>query len=279
MSSLPARVRLLLRWGLWPAAVQAAIDAGIRDENRLTNMIFFQAHPERGGRPIGRGEAGAGELIREWLGYRDVFVRPLLRARSAPARPSPPRPVPPATPTPTIGAGGAGGFVPVAVESPGGGRIRDKRDPAPTDLATVPGHSCRGASKGSVRLHRLAARAWRAMVDAARADGIAHPLLLATSGYRSSSHQRRLWERALAKYGSPQVARRWVAPPGSSAHQSGRAIDLLLGVGSSLCNSSRNVANLRRTDAYRWLAANARRYGFYPYEREPWHWEYNPPAR
>jgi D-alanyl-D-alanine carboxypeptidase len=159
-------------------------------------------------------------------------------------------------------------FSPVAVESPGGGRVKDKRDPAAGDVVTV-----RGLSR-PIPLHRLAAQAWSRLVEAARADGIAEPLLLPVSGYRSGAHQERLWRRALARYGSPEVARRWVAPPGSSAHQSGRAIDFHLGGR----NDSANIARLRQTPAYRWLAANARRFGFYPYEQEPWHWEYNPPG-
>src|SRR5262249_8028697 len=100
------------------------------------------------------------------------------------------------------------------------------------------------------------------------------PLLQLTSGFRDPAHQARLWAAALQKYGSPEEARKWVAPPGGSTHQSGRAVDLYLG-GK---NSSANVANLRTLPAYRWLVANAGRFGFYPYEREPWHWEYNPPA-
>ncbi len=162
----------------------------------------------------------------------------------------------------------ASAFRPTPVESPGGGRVRDKRDPAPSDIMRVHGKN------GAVPLHRLAAQAWAAMLCAARADGIAAPLLLIVSGYRSSRHQARLWAKARAKYGSPEEARKWVAPPGSSAHQSGRAVDLYLGTS----NDSRNVAALRRTPAYLWLVANAQRFGFYPYEREPWHWEYNPPA-
>lgn len=160
-------------------------------------------------------------------------------------------------------------FHPVAVESPGGGRVRDKRDPAPRDRVTVQG------ANGPVVLHRLAAEAWAAMVSAARADSIAAPLLLPISGYRSSQRQAQLWRTALARYGSPDAARKWVAPPGSSAHQSGRAIDFHLGAR----NDSANVGALRRTPAYRWLVANAQRFGFYPYESEPWHWEYNPPAQ
>ena len=41
---------------------------------------------------------------------------------------------------------------------------------------------------------------------------------------------------------------------------------------------SENVANLRKLKAYHWMVKNASRFGFYPYEAEPWHWEYNPPA-
>ena len=29
---------------------------------------------------------------------------------------------------------------------------------------------------------------------------------------------------------------------------------------------------------YKWLQINAELFGFYPYTREPWHWEYNPPS-
>lgn len=159
-------------------------------------------------------------------------------------------------------------FVPVAAESPGGGRIRDKHDPPAGDLVTV-----RGLNK-DVRLHRLAAQAWTAMVDAARADGIASPLLSPVSGYRSSALQAQLWKRAQDRYGSDEEARKWVAPPGTSAHESGRAIDLHLGTATD----SRNVARQRQSRAHAWLVANAERFGFYPYDHEPWHWEYNPPA-
>lgn len=162
-------------------------------------------------------------------------------------------------------------FQPVPVESPGGGRIQDKRDPNPTDVVQVP-----RVSGGNIPLHRLAARALEAMQRAARAEGIAAPLLLPTSGYRSSAQQAKLWKDALAKAGGDaKEARKWVAPPGGSAHQSGRAVDLYLG----LQNAKENVAALRKTAAWQWLQPNAVRFGFYPYGAEPWHWEYNPPAQ
>jgi hypothetical protein len=160
-------------------------------------------------------------------------------------------------------------FRPIGVEIPGGGRIRDKRAPRSTDIVTVV-----GVGGKRVPLHRLAALAWRALVYAARRDGIREPLLLPVSGYRDPEYQKSLWLAALRKYGTPERARQWVAPPGASAHQTGRAIDFYLGGR----NSSSNVGRLRRLPAYRWLATNAFRFGFYPYVREPWHWEYNPLA-
>ncbi len=182
-------------------------------------------------------------------------------ARSTPWFSSRTQPVVP-TPSPS-------GFRPLPVETPGGGRIQDKRAPAAADLVTVT-----GVGGKRIQLHRLAADAWRAMVSAARVAGISEPLLLPTSGYRSPEYQQQLWDEALARYGSPEAARKWVAPPGSSAHQSGRAMDLYLG-GK---NDSGNVNSLRTLAAYKWLVANAQRFGFYPYGAEPWHWEYNPPA-
>src|SRR5215213_1347675 len=160
-------------------------------------------------------------------------------------------------------------FVPAPVENPGGGRIKNKQPPDRAEVVSV-----RGVGQRQIPLHRLAATALQALIDAARADGLAEPLLRPVSGFRDPARQAQLWQRALAKYGSPQEARKWVAPPGGSAHQSGRAIDFYLGGR----NASNNVAQLRTLPAYRWLVTNARRFGFYPYEREPWHWEYNPPV-
>ena len=82
------------------------------------------------------------------------------------------------------------------------------------------------------------------------------------SGYRSTSHQAELYNAALAKYGSPESARKWVAPPGSSNHNHGEAIDF--GGGGALKN----------TPAGKWLHANADKFGLYfPMKNEPWHIE------
>src|SRR5262245_61924007 len=167
-------------------------------------------------------------------------------------------------------AADASAFRPVAVENPGGGRIKDKSAPPPGEIVHVQGTGGR-----RIPLRRVTAQAWQALVAAARRDGIPAPVLLPTSGFRDPELQRKLWENAKIKYKSEEAARKWVAPPGHSPHQTGRAIDFYLG-GQ---NSSANVAQLRTLPAYHWMVANARRFGFYPYEAEPWHWEYNPPAQ
>lgn len=79
-----------------------------------------------------------------------------------------------------------------------------------------------------------------------------------TSGFRSPEVQKRLYDEAVQKYGSPEAARKWVAPPGRSQHGHGHAIDL-------------NYAN----DAAReWAHANAAAHGLaFPLKHENWHLE------
>jgi hypothetical protein len=77
-----------------------------------------------------------------------------------------------------------------------------------------------------------------------------------TSAYRSSAHQEALWQRALARYGSPERADDWVAPPGHSMHERGLAVDL----GGHLSLAARLVERLR-LPLHRPLA------------NEPWHFE------
>lgn len=78
------------------------------------------------------------------------------------------------------------------------------------------------------------------------------------SGYRSPELQARLYQDALERYGSEAEARRWVAPPGRSQHNHGRAVDLA-------------YAN----DAAReWAHANAAAHGLaFPLSNENWHIE------
>jgi hypothetical protein len=97
----------------------------------------------------------------------------------------------------------------------------------------------------------------------ARAQGID---LGVGSGYRSYEKQKRLWEQALKKYGSPEKARKWVAPPGGSFHNKGLAVDL-----NSNGQFLGKDANSKATE---WAHANAKKYGLhFRMGHEPWHIE------
>lgn len=88
---------------------------------------------------------------------------------------------------------------------------------------------------------------------AARADGVR---LQVTSGWRSAAKQQRLFDQAVARYGSAEAARHWVLPPAESEHVKGRAVDV----------GPRSAA--------RWLAAHGVRWGLCQrYANEPWHFE------
>ena len=82
--------------------------------------------------------------------------------------------------------------------------------------------------------------------------------LQVSSGYRSPERQAQLWADALKKYGSPEAARKWVAPPGNSQHNHGNAADL----------------KFLSPDAQAWAHQNAAAYGLaFPLSNEAWHVE------
>lgn len=86
----------------------------------------------------------------------------------------------------------------------------------------------------------------------------ANPGVGIVSAYRSPEHQAELWDKALAKYGSAEEARKWVAPPGSSMHNKGMAADLSF--------SSPEVMSRAH--------ASAAQYGLkFPLSNENWHIE------
>lgn len=82
--------------------------------------------------------------------------------------------------------------------------------------------------------------------------------LKVTSGKRSTKRQAELWAAALKKYGSPEKARKWVAPPGKSKHELGLAADLAYADAA----------------AREWAHKNAGQFGLvFPLGNEPWHVE------
>lgn len=78
------------------------------------------------------------------------------------------------------------------------------------------------------------------------------------SAYRSPERQSELFQQAVQKYGSPEAARKWVAPPGRSNHNHGVATDL----------------SFEDDKAREWAHANAQAFGLnFPMKHEPWHVE------
>ena len=69
-------------------------------------------------------------------------------------------------------------------------------------------------------LHPELAQAVEALLRAA------HGRVFVVSGRRSTRRQSELWTAALQKYGNPEAADNWVAPPGRSMHERGLAVDL-----------------------------------------------------
>ena len=172
---------------------------------------------------------------------------------------------PPATSTPSVDAPGSlwwivnparplpDGYVPPDLVTP--------------DVPIKPGVEATQATAAT-------AAAFEAMVADAATAG--HQLQL-TSGYRSFRDQQRLYDRYVEDYG-PEDARRLVAVPGTSEHQTGLAADVgLVGLPDDQVFGD--------TAASVWVADNAHRFGFivrYPpakahitgYANEPWHLRY-----
>lgn len=130
-----------------------------------------------------------------------------------------------------------------------------------------------GLGGKQVWMRPAALRAWRAMAAAARAEVAeiaADPQALTIfSGYRSPSADA---ARCQAEGNCDGVVR-----ARCSAHRTGLAADLYVGAAPGFSADSTadpNRLHMTRTATYRWLLANAGRFGFVNYPFEPWHWEW-----
>lgn len=121
----------------------------------------------------------------------------------------------------------------------------------------------------TMKLHVLAAAGMRSMGEAVKADlGIDLALASAWRPHRwkSRSHYE---EEMVKRYGSVSKGRKYMAY--ASPHETGLAMDI--GVGG-LEPRSATIDKQKKTDIYAWLLDNAWRFGWHPYKREPWHWEF-----
>ncbi|MES2722365.1 MAG: D-alanyl-D-alanine carboxypeptidase family protein [Pseudomonadota bacterium] len=130
-----------------------------------------------------------------------------------------------------------------------------------------------GYSGKQVWLRPGALNAYRRMVAAARAEVpeiAADPRNLTIfSGYRSPSSDA---ARCAAEGNCDGVVR-----ARCSAHRTGLAADMYVGQAPGYGPDSSADPNrlfMTQTPTYRWLLANAPRFGFVNYPFEPWHWEW-----
>ncbi len=152
-------------------------------------------------------------------------------------------------------------------------RISKVACPAPPPEASLaratPAESYGGKT---IQLRSSALMAYRRMAAAARAAGVlaGNPALLTIfSGYRSPVSDA---VRCVMEQNCGGVTR-----ASCSAHLTGLAMDLYLGAAPGHTVDSADDVNrtwMTYTPAYRWLVANAARFGFVNYVFEPWHWEW-----
>jgi LAS superfamily LD-carboxypeptidase LdcB len=130
-----------------------------------------------------------------------------------------------------------------------------------------------GYSGKVIQLRPAALDSLRKMVADARAQvpEIARdPVMLTVfSGYRSPAYDA---ERCARDGNCNGITR-----ASCSVHRTGLAVDLVVGAapGHSVDSTADpNRLHMSQTPAYRWLVANAHRYGWVNYAFEPWHWEW-----
>jgi hypothetical protein len=131
------------------------------------------------------------------------------------------------------------------------------------------------------RLNRHASAAFVRMRDAARADAdpaTGNGVELAPSGGAGS-----FYRTPAASAASSQASGNAAAVASYSTHNLGLAVDLRMSFDGhnyqeTTTRPMRNVVDMRQSPAHKFLFVRGARYGFYPYQNEPWHWEYNPPG-
>ena len=142
----------------------------------------------------------------------------------------------------------------------------------PAGLATIPSKFAYDSSYKEYQFYDKTEPFLEQMFNAAYGDGVD---LKVISAYRSFGEQSALKSTYDITYGAG-TANQFSADQGYSEHQLGTAIDI------TTTETGDNFDLFDGTKAYKWLTANAYKYGFimsYPksntyYVYEPWHWRF-----
>lgn len=140
----------------------------------------------------------------------------------------------------------------------------------PSDLIELVNNNSYPLNKAGMKLRKPVESVLRQMADDAKIDGIT---LLVSSAFRTYDYQAMLYERNIKQLGK-EAADRESAPPGTSQHHLGTAIDF-----GSITD------DYAQTKPGKWLTAHAADYGFslsFPEGYEPvtgyrwecWHYRY-----
>jgi hypothetical protein len=125
------------------------------------------------------------------------------------------------------------------------------------DVPGQPGH----------RLNRHALESFNQMSAAAAQDGVT---LTIGSSFRSAAASR----NASAGQNRAAIAQ-------FSTHNMGLAVDLNMSHGTQRFQETttrpmQNVVDMRKSPVHKWMFLRGASHGWFPYQNEPWHWEYNP---
>ncbi len=141
---------------------------------------------------------------------------------------------------------------------------------------------------GGYRLDSRIVDAYNSMIAGAKEDGITLKII---SGFRTYQGQTTLFNNKVNKYlnqgysreKAKELAAQYVAPPGTSEHLTGLAVDL---ISTNWYNYNSDLnSGFENTKEFEWLYNNCAEYGFvlrYPkdkvaitgYSYEPWHYRY-----
>lgn len=117
-------------------------------------------------------------------------------------------------------------------------------------------------------LNRHAAEAFVKMHEQAKREGVDLVIL-------SAHRTRKRAEANAARANNP------AAVASFSSHSLGLAVDFKMSAGDFQVEeiSTRpmsNIVKMRESPVHKWLLLRGADFGWYPYQHEPWHWEYNP---